>query len=121
FPDYRPTLDARLAADLAGGASVVSRVEGELVGRITAAAILAVRSHDGAEVAMPYTPGSQPGQWQPDPLHPNQQALGSLWGEVTPFTLLSPEQFHAPQPPALTGQQYAAAFNEVKSLGGDGV
>jgi hypothetical protein len=121
FPDYQPTLDARLAANLAGVGSVVSRVEGELVGHITAAAILAVRSHDGSEVAMPYTPGTQPGQWQPDPLHPNQQALGSLWGSVTPFTLLSPEQFHAPQPPALTSQQYADAFNEVKSLGGDGV
>jgi hypothetical protein len=121
FPDYKPTLDARLAADLAGAGSLTSRVEGVAVGHVVAAAILAVRSHDGSEVAMPYTPGNQPGQWQPDPLHPDQTALGSRWGEVTPFALESPEQFHVPPPPALTSQEYADAFDEVKRLGGDGV
>jgi hypothetical protein len=120
YPDYKPTLDADLAADLAS-IPAVPRAEGVLVGKAVAAAILAARQNDGADVDMPYTPGDQPGQWRPDPLHPDQKALGSLWGDVTPFALKNPEQFHVPPPPALTSAQYTAAFNEVKSLGGDGV
>jgi len=30
-------------------------------------------------------------------------------------------QFGAPPPPALSSKEYADAFNEVKSLGGDGI
>jgi len=117
YPDFQATLDARLTADLAGISSALARDEGVLVGHIVAESILAVRSHDGAEVAMPYTPGNQPGQWQPDPLHPAQMALGSLWGSVTPFTLRSAEQFHVPPPPALNSQAYTDAFNEVMAVG----
>jgi hypothetical protein len=122
FPDYKSTLDARLAADLINDPSPLwARVMGVAVGHIVAQNILAVRSHDGSDVAMPYKPIDQPGYWQPDPLHPDQQAVGSLWGKVTPFAVPSAETFQVPPPPALTIQDYAAAFNEVKSLGGDGV
>jgi hypothetical protein len=122
FPDYTPVLDLRLAADLSSGASsIVSEVEGVVVGHVVAAAILAARSNDGADVPMNYTFGSGPGAWQPDPLHPNQTPVGSLWGNVTPFALTSGEQFEAPPPPALTSQEYTDAFNEVKNYGGDGV
>ncbi|HEX5269631.1 MAG TPA: phosphatase PAP2 family protein [Gemmataceae bacterium] len=121
FPDYLPTLNATLAADLAAVASPVARTEGALVGHVVAGAILAVRSHDGADVPMSYTPGTQPGDWQPDPLHPNQKAVGPLWGQVTPFTLRSAEQFPVPAPPALNSPAYTAAFDQVKALGGDGV
>jgi hypothetical protein len=124
--DYKPVLDARLAADLAadlssGASSIVSEVEGVVVGHVVAAAILAARSNDGANVPMNYTFGSGPGVWQPDPLHPNQTPVGSLWGNVTPFAVTSAEQFHVPPPPPLTSQEYTDAFNEVKNYGGDGV
>jgi hypothetical protein len=121
FPEYQPTLDARLADDLAHGGSVLSRVEGVVVGHVVAAGILAVRSHDGSGVMMQWPAGTQPGQWQPDALHPSQSAWGPQWGRVTPFTLTSGTQFQVPPPPALTSQDYAAAYNEVKSLGGDGI
>jgi hypothetical protein len=120
FPEYQATLDAQLASDL-GGIALVPRVEGVMVGRVVATAILAVRSHDGSDVTMTFTPGTQPGQWQPDPLHSDQSAWGPEWGGVTPFTLTSSTQFRVPPPPALTSKDYAAAYNEVKSLGGDGV
>src|SRR5439155_8173885 len=84
FPDYQPTLDSDLAADLADVHPRNSRDEGAQVGKTVAAAVLAARGNDGANVAMPYTPGSQPGQWRADPLHPAQTALGALWGDVTP-------------------------------------
>src|SRR5262249_39634933 len=91
------------------------------VGATVAANMLAVRAGDGADVAMPYTFGSGPGQWQPDPLHPNQKPLGSLWGSVTTFCMNSPEDFHVPPPPDLTSQAYTDAFNAVKNYGGEGV
>jgi hypothetical protein len=118
FPDYQAVLDARLAADLAT-IPAVPRDAGVQVGHITAAAILAARSNDGSDVPMNYTPGTQPGDWQPDPLHPDQTAHGPLWGNVTPFALTSAEQFSAPAPPALTSQEYTDAFNEVKTLGSE--
>jgi hypothetical protein len=118
FPDYKSTLDAQLAADLINDPSPLwARVMGVAVGHLVAQNILAVRSHDGSDVAMPYKPIDQPGYWQPDPLHPDQQAVGSLWGKVTPFAVPSAEKFQVPPPPALTRQAYTDAFNEVKSLG----
>jgi hypothetical protein len=66
-------------------------------------------------------PRAAPGDWRPDPLYPNQQALTPGWGNVTPFTLRSGDQFPAEPPPALTSQPYTDAFNEVKDYGGDGV
>jgi hypothetical protein len=36
---------------------------------------------------------------------------------VTPFTLISPSQFRAHQPPALTSPEYTRAYNEVKDIG----
>jgi hypothetical protein len=121
FPEYQPTLDARLASDLASGGSLESRVEGVMVGRVVAAGILAVRSQDGSNVMMNWPVSTQPGQWQPDPLHPTQSAWGPNWGQVTPFTLTSDTQFQVPPPPSLTSQEYADAYNEVKNYGGDGV
>src|SRR5205814_6653083 len=54
---------------------------------------------------------------QPDPLHPNQGVLGPDWGNVTAFGMKSLQSFVIPPPPALNSPEYAAAFNEVKSLG----
>jgi hypothetical protein len=121
FPDYVSTLNADLAADLATVHSPTRRTEGVRVGAAVAANMMAVRSNDNADVTMPYTPGSGPGQWQPDPLHPDQVPVGPLWGDVKMFCMADPEDLHVPPPPALTSQQYTDAFNEVKNYGGDGV
>jgi hypothetical protein len=121
FPDYRPVLDARLAADLAQVPNVYCQAAGAQVGRVVAANILAVRSHDGSDLPMTYTFGNQPGDWQPDPLHPTQMPVGPMWGDVTPFAIPNAEAFQVPPPPALTSQAYADAFNEVKLYGGDGI
>ena len=40
------------------------------------------------------------------------------WGQVTPFTMAAPWQFRLPGPPALSSEQYARDYNEVKRLGG---
>jgi hypothetical protein len=57
-----------------------------------------------------------PGKYRPTP--PNFPAPAfTNWGAVTPFVLDRADQFRPGPPPALTSATYAAAINEVKSLG----
>ena len=62
-----------------------------------------------------------PGQWRQDPISLIPLALGAHWGECTPFVLNSGSQFRVPPFPALSSPEYAAAYNEAKRVGGDGV
>jgi hypothetical protein len=115
--------DQALAADLAAIPNGPGKAEGIALGKLTAANILAARANDGSQKDAPgqpinYTYGSQPGQWQADPLHPNANPLTPDWGSVTPFVMSSPTEFRLPPPPALNSPEYTAAYNEVKSLGG---
>lgn len=88
-------------------------------GHSVATAYLVNRQDDHASNSVPYTPGTLPGQWRPDPYHPNQKAWGPEWGSVTPFSIPSTAQFinALSPPPALNSSEYTAAFNEVKSYG----
>ncbi len=93
---------------------------------VHAAAILALRSHDGSQRAEPHVgvdfiTSNAPGKWRQDPISLGPLALGAYWGQVRPFVLRSSSQFRAPVPPALNSPEYATAFDEAKSVGGDGV
>jgi hypothetical protein len=90
---------------------------GQVVGAFVAKAILAARKKDGSNAPMDYTPGSDPGDHQVDPLHPDQGVLTPNWGKVKPFAVKKISQLNAPPPPSLTSQEYADAYNEVKLLG----
>jgi hypothetical protein len=68
-----------------------------------------------------YPLADAPGKWRPDPVSRIPIALGAYWYRVKPFVLAAPAQFRAPPPPPLGSSRYAAAFNEVRQLGGDGV
>jgi uncharacterized protein (TIGR03118 family) len=90
--------------------------DGIAVGRFVAEQTLIPRATDGANAVVPYTPGTNPGDWRPTP--PGFAAAQTpQWPSVTPFALDSGSQFRAPPPPALTSAEYTAAFNEVKDLG----
>jgi hypothetical protein len=96
------------------------------LGRKAAAAVLAMRTTDGSvqpEVlyGIGYIASNQPGFWRQDPISQLPIALGVHWGDVRPFVLQSTSQFRVPPPPAVTSPEYAAAYNEVKRLGGDGI
>jgi membrane-associated phospholipid phosphatase len=116
FPSQAGTFDAALAADLAGIPPGLAR-QGTDVGREAARQILDWRSTDGSAAVVPYTPGTDPGDWQPTP-PADLPALAPQWPAVTPFALTSGSQFRPGAPPALDSAAYAAAFNEVKDLGG---
>ncbi len=98
-----------------------NKTRGEELGDFVAKKILKAREKDGSTANPTYVPGSLPGDHRPDPLNPGQGFLTLAWGSVKPFGILSGSQFRALPPPALSSLEYAAAFNEVKALGGDGV
>lgn len=114
-PSLKSTFDAALAADLVGIPPGLAR-QGSDVGQNVAQQILVLRSSDHSIDVATYVPGMNPGDWQPTP--PALSApLAPQWGSVTPWAMTSQSQFRPPPPPALSSTDYAAAFNEVKSLG----
>jgi hypothetical protein len=119
-------VDAAYAATLAGIPDGLPKSDGIAIGQAAAAAILALRSTDHATTLVTYTPGTEPGDWQPtpNPVPFDPPAAADLlpavlpgWGKVTPFVLLRSSQFGPNEPPRLTGKQYAADYNEVKAIG----
>ena len=126
YPSQAGTFDARLAEDLAQIHNSRQRANGIDLGRRVAAAILALRQSDGSEVPEPqigvdYFPSDQPGRWRQDPISLVPIALGAHWGECRPFVIESAQQFACPPPPAMTSNEYTTAYNEAKSIGGDGI
>jgi membrane-associated phospholipid phosphatase len=115
FPSQVGSFDAALAADLAGIPPGLA-MQGVAVGQEVARQILTWRSTDGSTAVVSYTPGTDPGDWQPTP-PAFLPALAPQWPHVTPFTMSAGSQFRPASPPALDSADYAAAFNEVKSLG----
>jgi hypothetical protein len=104
FPQQTATFDAELQLSLQG-IPTKAALKGEQLGMTVAAGILAARADDGSANNPVYTPGIEPGQWRPDPLHPTQTALGPGWGAVTPFAIQSASQYQVPPPPALTSSE----------------
>ena len=119
--------DADYVASLALVPDGVSKADGIAAGQAAAATILAKRNGDGATLAnIPYTPPSGPGFWQPTPNPSPSNPPGGVshlpanlpgWGNVTPFALNDGTQFRPDGPPALDTAEYAADYNEVKSIG----
>jgi hypothetical protein len=119
IPNQKASLDAALASALAAIPDGKAKAYGIATGRAAAAAIVARRANDGANVVTPYTPGEELGVWRPTPpaLAP---AIGSGFGRVAPFTMTSSAQFRPP-PAAyfdLQSPEYTADYNEVKKIGG---
>ena len=117
YPAQQATFDAALAASLDEVPDGLAEDRGVELGIDVATQILALRSTDGSGTATPYTIGVDPGNWQPTPPAFAQTPLLPGWGNVTPWAILSGGEFGINGIPALTSAEYAAALNEVKSLG----
>jgi membrane-associated phospholipid phosphatase len=114
FPNLTTKFDALRAAQLAV-LPVLGREPGGQVGEAAAAAILSNRAND-IPAPPSYTPGTLPGEWRPT-LPANVDFLLPEWGQVRPFAMTSGDQFRPTPPPALTSDEYATAFEEVKVYG----
>ena len=93
-------------------------------GQAVANAILVLRSNDGFAPPPPPFVGvlgieTSPmavGVWRPTPLL-NATGAGPQFATMTPWVLKRPSQFRLPPPNALNTAEYAADYNEVKTIG----
>ena len=126
FPSQAAAFGQTLENELAAIHQHRSRELGIALGHQAAAAILALRADDGSATPEPrlginYFTTDDPGHWRQDPIGLAPIALGARWADVKPFVLSSADQFRIPPPPALDSADYAAAYNEARAYGGDGV
>jgi membrane-associated phospholipid phosphatase len=119
FPTFADRLDQQLATDLATIGPSWARTAGIRAGTEAAAGLLQARAADGSTTPPPpYRSTGAAGDYRPTP--PGFAApVFTHWGAVTPFVLTAGDQFRPPPPAALNSPAYAAAINEVKSLGRD--
>lgn len=99
-----------------------AKAQGIAVGHAAAAAILALRAADGAVgpfLNFNCPQRTNPGEYQCTPGTPF--IAFEVWEKVTPFVLNHSSQFHPEPPYGVASKKYTADFNEVKSLGGDGI
>jgi len=117
FPSQADDLNAKRTASLAAIEDGQSEQRGIEWGQTVADAILLWRSTDGFTPAPPpYLGSDEVGKWRPTPpaLAPG---LVPQFATMTPWGMLSPDQFRPAGPPALDSAQYLADFNEVKQMG----
>ena len=138
YPSQQPIFDSQLSTQLAQIPTGPGKILGVQKGSESAQLIIAMRTNDGSQIPEPiiiqginpsptvdtinniYYAGTAPGMWRNDPITPKPIALGARWSEVTPLSIPSANSFRCGPPPDLTSVEYAMAFNEVKSVGGNG-
>jgi hypothetical protein len=126
YPSQRATFDRELQASISKVPAGNTRNAGLMLGANAAQLILQSRKRDGSQYAEPligldFRPGEAAGNWRADPVSGSLVAMGAKWGQVQPFVLAASNQFRVPPPPAMNSEEYAAAYEQVKRLGGDGV
>jgi hypothetical protein len=126
YPSQEASFDQALADHLLRITGGSLKNNGIAFGKQVAAAVLASRVSDGAEIpelhiGVDYSTSNLPGHWRQDPISLIPIALGAHWGTCKPFVIKSGTQFLAPPPPDLNSARYTTAYHEVKNFGGDGI
>ena len=115
FPSQQARLQTQYDEWLATIPRGIAKQRGISVGSQTAAAMISARQSDGAFGSPTWPVGTEPGQWRPTP--PTNANDGAWVGNLKPFIIPSASMFRSSGPPALTSDQYARDFNEVKAIG----
>ncbi|MEA2427775.1 MAG: hypothetical protein QOF37_1403 [Thermoleophilaceae bacterium] len=117
YPGQQASIDQEYAQLLGQVPDGHRKSQGIGVGERVAGQILAERANDGSSAALiPFQPGTQAGDYQLTP-PAFAQPVFTHWRFVKPFALRRADQFRPSAPPALTSAKYAAAVDEVKTLG----
>ena len=95
YPAQTATFDAALVTTLARVPDGKQENAGVALGVSVADQILAARAGDGSDVVVPYTVGSDPGDWKPT-APDYTPAWGPGWGQVAPFSMVNGAQFRPP-------------------------
>lgn len=116
LPSLRTTLDAALAATLAGIPGDAAR-EGSRVGAAAAQMALESRADDGWSRTPPaFMLPQLPGYWKPTP-PAHAGATFTHYPDVVGFVVANGRRFLMEGPPPLASPRYAADFNETKAIG----
>ena len=111
----RNNLDTLYSTYLLGITDGPDKDAGVAIGAAVADAMLAERHDDGRYVPYSFTAGSEAGDWRPEA--PNGSDPFAWVSNVQPFTMTSTSQFRTEGPYNLTSAEYAAEYNEVKTMG----
>lgn len=93
-----------------------AKTNGIVLGTEIARLVLQWRQDDGANTQVPYIPDGRAGQWRRTPPF-FRPPTDPHWRHVRTFGIQNTAQFPAQPPPPMDSTEYAAAYNEVKSLG----
>ena len=113
IPEETEALNTAMASYLATISQGAAKSHGIKIGQDVAARIVAERKVDGSDAPDAYRPKTRPGMYVPTPI-----TASSMWPNVKPFAMTSPSQFRPAPPIALKSDEWAADYNEIKSLGG---
>jgi hypothetical protein len=115
FPSRGDKYEVAYANGMAAVPGGDAKARGQAIGSEVAAGMLALRTNDGRDTALPpYVPGTGPGQFRgANPILRTAQ-------HIRPFATESHAQFRAPGPPGLGTKRYADELTEVQSLASAG-
>jgi hypothetical protein len=116
YPSRVRHFDNLLAQSLEGVADVEVMNESIALGRHVGSAVADWRYDDGSDRESQFTPGREPGDWNPTP-PAFARPLAPHWPRVNGFVLKRGSQFRADGPPALNSDAYTTAYDEVRRLG----
>jgi hypothetical protein len=111
-PSQRASIDTAYEAALARIADGPAKAAGVKVGEQAAVAVFRLRADDGAPAADTYRPPANPGVYVP-----TATPAATQWPVRKPWLMASAEQFRPAPPPALTSEQWARDYNEVRTVG----
>jgi PAP2 superfamily len=112
-PSQQAAIDTAYQAAVAALPEGAARDGGIALGEQAAAGVLALCAQDGADAPQTYRPLTTPGAYVPTAL-----PVVSHWPQRKPWLLASADQFRPGPPPALTSEQWARDYNEIKAIGG---
>jgi hypothetical protein len=120
-PDQQAILDEDYATHMNAIPDGAAKDNGIAIGKQVAAAMVALRTNDGREknptLADLNPPPPGPGVWEPNTGNPPPPVVGLRLPGITPLALKNASQFRPDGPNALTSEEYAEDFNQVKRLG----
>lgn len=116
YPSQWRTFSRALMQTLDRTRDGLPEAKGVALGLYVGSRYLHLRTNDGSQLTDPYVPhDTTAGYFQTFAGEP--AALDPNWGSVTPFGMLSADQFRAAAPPTLDSQAYADAYHEVWTKG----
>jgi len=116
YPTNQSVLDSELATSLAAVPDGAPKTDGITLGAAVASQLWTLRGSDGTTLTVSNNFPAGPGLWQPTP-GGSPTPVSQQYAYATPWALRSASQFRPGAPPALSSAQWAADYNEIKSLG----